>query len=147
MIHTCPGLRRGNTQSGVKIMKTLAELKQAEREYIKQIGGYWEMSEFDRRINKFSRAIVRAFRREHGEAWLGNVNLYDDQSAGFVEYVKGIVRNFEYRVLLPRHDQQLTDMIQARADAPYTGTKADGDLLDPIFDRIEAIGGICLNWV
>lgn len=128
-------------------MTTLAELKKAESEYIQRGGGYWEMSEFDRRINKFSRAIVRAFRREKGAAWLGNINLYGDDRADFVEYKRGMVWNFEYRVLLPRRDQKVINMIQTRADTVYTGTAGDLELLDPIMDRIYEVGGMCLNWV
>ena len=128
-------------------MKTLAELQTAEHEYIKGHGGYWELSEYKRRINKFSRAKVRAFRRGHGEAWLGNVNFYPETPPNYTKYTNGIVRNFEYRFIISQPDAELQNLITQRNEADYTGTKADFSRVDAIFNKIEELGGIVLNWV
>ena len=127
-------------------MKTLAELEKEQREYVRYRGGHWEIGEGDWRINKFSRAKVRAFRREHGEAWMGNINFYDETPPNFTQYIKGIVRNFEYAFVIPHNDPVLKGLIDKRNETPYTGTEQDSMLIEPIFDRLEAIGGISLNW-
>ncbi len=97
--------------------------------------------------NKFSRAKVRAFRREHGQAWLGNVNLYDHTPPNFTQYESGMVRNFSFHFAIPAPDDKLKALILERDAAPYTGTRADAPMVDAIFNRIEALGGIVLNWV
>lgn len=130
-------------------MEALKEIQRAEHEYIKRCGGYWELSEFDREINEFSRAKVRAFKHEHEEAWLGNVNLYSETPPNFTEYESGItaLNNFGYAFVIPHPDQELYKLITQRDEADYTGTKADAPMIDAIFNRIEDIGGIVLNWV
>ena len=128
-------------------MKTLAEIQAGKHAYVKGVGGWFEVGEGNWRLNKFSRAKVRAFKRERGEAWLGNVNLHHNTKPNFQKYERGMVYNFQAHFVIPCDDTELKALIQERMDAEYTGTKADGDMVDVIFERIDAIGGIFLNWV
>jgi len=128
-------------------MRTLEELRKAEVAYWKDKGGYFEVDEGCWIQNKFSRAKVRAFKRMYGQAYLGNINFYDDTPPNFHRYEKGMVYNFEYRIVVPYPDPYLAMLIDQRNAIPYTGTAQDLKLIDPIFDRLYEIGGMVLSWV
>lgn len=106
-------------------------------------------TEFDQHVNKLSRALIRAYKREHGQAFLGRINLYQETRHLPVlqEYRKGIVRNFSCSVLLPTDDIGFKRMVLDRDRLPYLGTKDDYDKIKEIFDRLDNIGGQSLNWV
>lgn len=127
-------------------MIKLAAVQRAERRLIESIGGYRELSEFDARLNTINRVKIRAYRRKHGQAWLGNINSHPQTPPNYTKYEKGLVRNFEFVFIIPFPDQQLYNLIEVRNRATYTGTKQDAQLLDPVFDRIDQIGGIHLVW-
>jgi len=99
-------------------------------------------------VNRWSRAIVRAMRREKGVAWIGNINIYEETRGKPViqEYRKGMVFNFEVAFVLPVFDQILQDMILARDMSKYTTSSADYKRIIEIFKRIEEVGGLSLIW-
>jgi len=130
-------------------MKTLQEIKEIEFDFIKKLGGYWNLTEFDKCQNTITRCIIRAFKQERGQAWLGNINRHGINKPPYElrEYRKGMVYNFEYGFIIPCHDQALIDLIVEREKAPYTGTKDDIPRVDAIMERIYEIGGMSLIWV
>ncbi len=133
-------------------MQSLTEISKAQtNNVVEQIRYYGSTSEFEPITNKYSRSIIRAFRHEHGSAWLGNVNLYGDnrgkRDAILTEYTRGMVYNFQYSFIIPEYNQELEQLILDRDNAPYTGTKADCVRIDTIFAKIEALNGKHLHWV
>ncbi len=131
-------------------MQSLSEISKAQtNNVVGQIRYYGSTSEFEPITNKYSRSIIRAFRREHGSAWLGNVNLYGDARGKpmLKEYKRGMVYNFQCSFIIPEYNQELEQLILDRDNAPSTGTKDDCKLIDAIFDKIEALNGLSLHWV
>ena len=133
-------------------MQTLSEISKTQtNNVINQIRAYGSTSEFEPQTNRLSRAIIRAFRREHGTAWLGRINLYGDQrgnrDAILNEYQRGMVYNFQCSFIVPEHDQELEQMILDRDNAEYTGTKDDCARIDAIFAKIDTLNGLHLHWV
>lgn len=125
-------------------------LLQLQRERTKQVGGYWEVTEGDWWQNKISRALVRAFKHEHGAAWLGQVNRYTPEKSSpyqLTEYKHGVVRNFSASFVVPVCDVQLVRLLVEREAAPYEGAAKDYQLVTAIYDRIEQLGGLSLRWV
>lgn len=115
-------------------------LLQRRARYLQNIGGPWNLTEFDRMPNKISRAIVRAMREEHGEAWLVKINPDGDQRAIW-QYNYGVVHNFEADIVLPAYDIDLAIALWGYNGAPTISR------INAIFDRAEVLGGICLIWV
>jgi hypothetical protein len=121
-----------------------------QREETKQRGGYWEVTEGDYWQNKISRALVRAYKHEHGAAWLGRVNRYTPEKSQpyqLVEYKRGMVHNFDASFVVPVCDLQLVRLLVERECAPYEGTAKDYERVSAIYDRIEKLGGLILRWV
>ena len=83
---------------------------------------------------------------EHGEAWLGRVNLYGDDSGELHKWEGGEVYNFGADFVLPCYDAEVERLVRERAEAPYTGTADDGKRVDAIFARIGEVGGSHLFW-
>jgi len=108
-------------------------------------------SEFDQDTNDVTRDIIAAFREQHGQCWLGKINLYGDERKHTGEilkqYLGGIVYTFSCSFIAPLYDQTLVDLIHQRDIAPYTGTKKDMARINEISDRIDAIGGQFVHWV
>jgi len=108
------------------------------------------LPEADPDINDASRQIVMAMVKDHGECWLGKINLYGDDRGKpekvLRKYDGGIVYNFGASFVIPEFDQKLVDLIIGRDTAMYEGTKKDALRLDPIFNRIEKLGGHSLHW-
>jgi hypothetical protein len=135
---------------------TLKQTIETERGfYFRPVGNrkfrYKEPTEFDYELNSVTREKIAAFAREHnGICFLGKINRYkgeDDDKPYLAQYTGQLVYNFEWRFAIPVHDQALVDMIKQREKGPYTTAIDDCKLIDGIFDRIEALGGIMLNWV
>lgn len=108
------------------------------------------LPEADTAINAASRGVVSAMREEHGEAWLGKINLHGDERHGAVpvmwKWDGELVYNFGCAFVAPKYDEELAKLIRERDDAPYTGTAPDAVRVEAIFERVYAIGGIYLNW-
>lgn len=106
--------------------------------------------ESDSVTNALSRALIVAMRRENGQAWLYQINLYGEsrgrREAICEEFTGQMVYNFHCGAVAPVKDEQLIDLIHERDTAEYTGTKADAERLDRIMDRLAAIKGDHLFW-
>ena len=112
---------------------------------IRDAGGVWDAFEGNEEINNASRTIVRTVAAQYGEAWLVKVNLYGP-GPHTPMWQANSVENFGADYVLLAYDQTLVDMILARQAAPYTGTRQDAAILDPILDRIRDLGGKTLFW-
>ena|GEM_PF-3402943 len=100
-------------------------------------------------VNDASRAVVRAMLQDHGQAWLGKINLYSDDDRQHIlwQYEPGeAVYNFGAAFVLPCCDAELERLIRERDAASYTGTRDDGKRVDAIVQRIGALGGVHLVW-
>ena len=99
-------------------------------------------------LNERSGLLVEAYRNEHGEAWLGKINLYENDRGKPVmwQWDGSPVSAFVAVFVAPRYDAELVQMVEERDAAPYTGTRVDSVLVDRIFERLDAIGARSLIW-
>jgi hypothetical protein len=101
-------------------MKTLEELKREEYTHVSDVGGWLELGESDRTINDGNREQIASFKREHGAAWLGNINFYDEQrrriasgmESVYEEYTRQMVYNFGCAFCVPVPDETLSNLIR-----------------------------------
>ena len=98
-------------------------------------------------INDTNRALIEAVHVHEGEAWLGKVNLYDDDGKQWRFDYGATVWNCSADYVLPERNQEIEDMVIARDNAPYTGTKDDYERVKAIHEAIEEAGGYLLHWV
>ena len=99
--------------------------------------------------NDHQRLVIQEVFNEHGQAWLGNVNLYDhnrDKPIIWKWNGQDLIYNFSCAFVLSEYDEKLEKMIFDRDNTPYTGTTDDYKLITAIFDRIEQISGKVLLW-
>jgi hypothetical protein len=112
-------------------------------------GDGWPI-EADETLNDSCRRVISAMAEEHGECWLGSINLYGVERHGAKPYIwkwdESLVLNFSCAFVVPRYDAELERLIRERDDAPYTGTVADAARVEAIMDRIAALGGTHLFW-
>ena len=100
-------------------------------------------------VNDASRAMVRAMLQDHGQAWLGKINLHSDDDRRRIMWQHepdDTIFTFGAAFVLPCYDAELERLIRERDEAPYTGTRDDAKRIDPILQRIVAIGGVHLSW-
>jgi hypothetical protein len=99
-------------------------------------------------LNDHQRDLIAAYAEEHGECWLGRINIYDhDRGKPIIwKWDGGLVYNFGASFVLPCFDQELVDLIVARDQAAYTGTADDYKRISEIFKRIDQLGGSYLKW-
>lgn len=130
---------------------TIEQIEKRELAYVKTNGGIWEMNPlYHGELNKYQRAKIRAFRREHGEIYLGVYNRYGEEVKKpykLRRYTGGKVLNFTADFGVPVNDEKLKELIVEREQAPYTGTKADAERVKAISYRIAELGGVFLIWV
>ncbi len=98
--------------------------------------------EADAPLNRAARGVIEAMRVESGSAWLVDVNVgtwteWDGAEAP---------RNFCATHVLPRLDDHVRHLIDARLSAPYEGAETDRVRVDAIQDAIDAAGGQVLVW-
>ena len=106
------------------------------------------LTEDDQEFNDLQRQIIQAMYDEHGEAWLGKINLYSNDGGHLViwRWSGETVYNFECSFVLPRYDSELYRLIMERHRAEYVRTKKDSERLEPIMSRITELGGSHLVW-
>lgn len=103
--------------------------------------------EADDALNDASRAVVEAMKRAHGEAWLVRINTYDEETKHLVKAPsEDTLCNFSGDAVIPRFDEALQHLLQARKNAEYKGVAADKYRVDQINDRIKELGGAFLFW-
>jgi hypothetical protein len=112
------------------------------------------LPEADSAINNASRRVIEAMQEEHGEAWLGQINLSEGDrvknggkpEAAMWKWDGGLVYNFGCSFVLPRFDAELLRLILERDVAPYTGTREDSGRVTKILERVREVGGRTLAW-
>ena len=100
-------------------------------------------------VNDASRAMVCAVQEDHGQAWLGKINLHSDDDRRRIMWrhePDETIFTFDAAFVLPCYDAELERLIRERDEAPYTGTRDDAKRIDPILQRIVAIGSVHLSW-
>lgn len=107
-------------------------------------------TEADDAVNNASRRVVDAVHAAHGQAWLGQINLYGEDR-GMADRVlrrwdESPVLNFEAAFVVPGYDDELVRLIIERDVAPYTSMAADVPRVDAITQRIAELGGALLIW-
>jgi len=107
-----------------------------------------EIGEANETWNDTQRRLILDTAAQHGQAWLGKINLYDNDKNNLViwQWAGDVVYNFGCAFVIPAYDADLEKMILDRANAPYTGTAGDYPLVNAICNRIESLGGHCLVW-
>lgn len=130
------------------------QVQQARQELTRQFvrsvreGDGWPV-EADGDLNDANRALIAAM-AEHGECWLGKINLYGDERHGAVPVMwrwdGSLVHNFGCAFAAPRHDEELVRLIRERDDAPYEGARKDLERIEAITKRLEEVGGVHLFW-
>ena len=125
-------------------MKNLKELNTIENQFVRDCGGAWNITEFDQKQNTISRNKIKAFRNENGACFLGKINRFE----GLKEYNSGMVYNFEYDFAISEYNTELVIMLESynNPNGGYDGKKAMQNI-EEIFNKIEELNGIILNWV
>jgi hypothetical protein len=85
---------------------------------------------------------------ENGEAWLGKINLYDEDKGKPIlwKWDGSLVRNFSCAFVIPAYDANLERMIRERDESEYTGCRDDLRRIRDINRRIDNLGGVNLVW-
>lgn len=130
-------------------METVKQIKSEQYQYISATGGWLGLRESDATNNDMNRRVINAYRAEHGHAFMGNINFYDDARTEVVsgtrsvyeEYVGQPIYNFYCSFIVPVEDEELATLIRAwnKDDVEYQS-------IDPIFDRIDSLGGEHFIW-
>jgi predicted MPP superfamily phosphohydrolase len=135
-------------------MKTLEELNTIENQFIKNCGGYWNVTEFDHKQNTISRNKIRTLKNQYGKCFLGNINYYDEQRKNIdnepilKEYKKGMIYNFSCAFAVPVHSPELVELIRNynKSHDPFNG-KLIMQEIEEIFNKVEELNGINVRWV
>ena len=130
-------------------MRTIAEVKAdilgcvARGEHEMEAGYPYENP-----LNDLQRELVGACAHEWGEAWLGKVNLYQEDRGHPVicRWDGELVTNFGARFVLPSFDLVLERLIVARDAGPYRGSAVDYELVTEIHRRVAKLKGEFLIW-
>jgi hypothetical protein len=113
-------------------------------ENLKKGDGWY--TEDDSDINDGTRDVVEAMHDHYGVCWLGRINLRGKLGLVMWEYEERVC-NFGADFVLPKYDKILHDLILKRDETSYTNVADDGEMLDPILDRIIELNGYVLTWV
>ena len=130
-------------------MSRLEDLKtKATKHLIASVRQNSWLSEDDQEFNDLQRDIIRAMKEEHGEAWLGKINLtsHDEGKLVIWRWNGSVVYNFECSFVIPCYDDELYRLIMKRHNAIYEGTRKDSERLEPVMNRITELGGTHLVW-
>jgi predicted MPP superfamily phosphohydrolase len=135
-------------------MHTLEELNKIQNDYAVSCGGYWEITEGCWKQNKISRNKIRALKREYGKCYIGNVNYYNKQRENIdnepilTEYKKGMVYNFGCTFAIPVYSVDLVKLIR-NYNKPHERLSNRSIIkeIEEIFNKVEELNGIYLNWV
>jgi len=130
-------------------METVKQIKSEQYQYISATGGWLGLRESDATNNDMNRRVIGAYRAEHGHAFMGNINFYDDARTEVVngirsvyeEYIGQPVYNFHCSFVVPVADEELATLIRA-----WNKDGVEYQSIDTIFDRIDALGGEHFIW-
>lgn len=137
------GIRAEDTLKGAVL---LAWVRKKERDYLR--GGMLSLNETDEQYNDLNREMISAFKLRYGTAYLGSVNLYggrgkrilSGEESVYEEYTGQKVYNFSCDFVIPVADKTLEKMI-LEWNTPDVEAK-----IEPLMDRISAIGGKNIIW-
>lgn len=133
-------------------METVAEIKGRLHRYIRSIGGWMEVMESDSYLNDANRAMIKAYKKEHGSAFLGKTNFYNADriavangtKSPFEKYTGGRIYNFGCDYVIPVEDEELAAMIREyNTDESYPNAYK---LVTKITNRIDQLGGEHTIW-
>ena len=130
-------------------METVKQIKSEQYQYISATGGWLGLRESDATNNDMNRRVIGAYRAERGRAFMGNINFYDDARAEIVsgnrsvyeEYIGQPIYNFHCCFVVPVEDEKLATLIRE-----WNKDGAEYQSINPIFDRIDALGGEHFIW-
>lgn len=105
--------------------------------------------EADGALNSASRKMVIAMRDVHGEAWLGQINVYGYKKSiekgvplpMLWKWNEGDIYNFSADFVIPKYDEKLDQMVR-----DWNEIGASADKHNSIYDRIKELGGHHLFW-
>lgn len=124
----------------------------ASAELTKRVVAFVEVDgclpESDDETNDLSRQVIAEMHQQHGECWLGRVNLYKGHDQTIMRKYNPTepVGNFSCSFVIPKYDAELEGLIRERSITPYTSTADDSVLVGNIFNRLSAIGGRSVFW-
>lgn len=103
---------------------------------------------YENPLNDLQRELIAAFAAERGAAWLGRINLYDNDKYMPIiwKWDGSTVLNFGARFVIDHFDEELYSLIVERFYAPYTTTAADAKRIDAIFARLIELNAEVLTW-
>lgn len=121
-------------------------------EYIRAIGGVWELGEADDVQNDMNREMLAAMKMMYGRLYLGSVNCHDDKKRRkiangsepvYEELHDQQIYNFYCDFAVPTKDEELERLLRAWSGMSSIPKMADADA---ITSRVREIGGINLIW-
>ena len=126
----------------------LALARKNIREHVRSAGGWFGIREADDELNDMNRDIICALRDAYGQAYMGNINYYDEQrkrivegkESVFEEYTGQTVYTATVDFVVPVADEKLEELIRE------WNRKYGPGLVDKIVSRVERIGGELLIW-
>lgn len=135
----------------VYLNMSLEELKQEAMNYYLRHRMNGGASEFDMSVNDISCATIHVFHQQHGQCYLGKVNLYEKEWAKpdfqFTAYEGQKIYNFGCDFVLPCLDEELRLLIIEHNRPKHTFDNAHTwNSVERIFARIEELGGVSLTW-
>lgn len=126
-------------------METVEDVTKEIHEFVKNRGGWIELTEFDQEINGLSRRLIAALYNQHGETWLGIFNQYPPHKTVVLQkYDPEItVLNFACDFAIPHYDAEIVNMIEMynRPDAWDAGY-----WLKMAIERVKDLGGVYAHW-
>lgn len=132
---------------------SMATLRQEEHNYIRAIGGWLNLNEADDTQNSRNRAMIAAYREEHGSAYIGKINHYETRAAivsgeqsVYTEYTGQKVYNFGCDFCIAAPDEVLEQLIREWNTPDAALGSGAMKRVESITQRIEEIGGIQFIW-
>lgn len=132
-------------ESEILTQEKLDQLLTKRSEFIRSRGGYWEMNEFDQGINDINREIIAVFYELYPDAWVGNVNQYENNNQPIMKKYSGeFIHNFEWDFIIDKYSIDLTDRIIAYNKAK---TMQEADiLLTHVYSMLPKRNSITFTW-
>lgn len=150
--HGTIDLRGSNWRERLEGAIMLAFTIKKQIDYLRATGGIWALREADSTYNDFNREAIKYFLMRYGQAYLGNINFYDDKrkqvvkgtSSVYEQYTGQMVYNFGYAFVVPTADKELENLI--REWNTDNQLPKGVDEVTKITNRIDKLGGLHLVW-
>lgn len=129
----------------------LKEAIQKQDEYLSFWGHLEDVPVGDETFNDLSRAVIAAFKRCHGTAFLGRLvfswgdqKKFEHGEGGiYTEYTEQHVPAYSCNFILPRQDLQLEEMVKEWAVDEWP---PKFELFTRILQRIKELDGMTISW-